>query len=156
MLAVIILLELPYDHPTRRHDGLGGNISRLQLGLSIWRLSWITFIFLPLTFIVSFFGMNVDIFGGADGDAYPNVGWYFLAAIILMIFGEYLAARTLLSHTRRIIFSAAAMVLRQAFPPTTSTNTVPTRRVRGSLHHVREQLSTRVDGPVTEQLKMLN
>ena len=48
----------------------------------------ITFIFLPLTFIVSFFGMNVNIFGGADGDAYPNVGWYFLAAVILMIFGK--------------------------------------------------------------------
>ena len=31
----------------------------LQLNTSLWRLSWITFIFLPLTFIVGFFGMNV-------------------------------------------------------------------------------------------------
>jgi Mg2+ and Co2+ transporter CorA len=30
----------------------------LQLGLSMWRLSWITFIFLPLTFTVGFFGMS--------------------------------------------------------------------------------------------------
>ena len=50
----------------------------------MWRLSWITFIFLPLTFIVSFFGMNVDLFGG-DGNTYPSVGWYFLAAVLLMI-----------------------------------------------------------------------
>ena len=28
----------------------------LQLNTSMWRLSWITFIFLPLTFISSFFG----------------------------------------------------------------------------------------------------
>ena len=34
----------------------------LQLGLSMWRLSWITFIFLPLTFMCGFFGMNVDTF----------------------------------------------------------------------------------------------
>lgn len=32
----------------------------LQLNTSMWRLSWITFIFLPLTFIVGFFGMNVS------------------------------------------------------------------------------------------------
>lgn len=31
----------------------------LQLNTSMWRLSWITFIFLPLTFIGTFFGMNV-------------------------------------------------------------------------------------------------
>jgi Mg2+ and Co2+ transporter CorA len=30
----------------------------LQLGVSMWRLSWITFIFLPLTFTVGFFGMS--------------------------------------------------------------------------------------------------
>ena len=29
----------------------------LQLNTSMWRLSWITFIFLPLTFMVGFFGM---------------------------------------------------------------------------------------------------
>jgi Mg2+ and Co2+ transporter CorA len=29
----------------------------LELNASLWRLSWITFIFLPLTFLVGFFGM---------------------------------------------------------------------------------------------------
>ena len=43
----------------------------LQLGLSMWRLSWITFIFLPLTFTVGFFGMNVDTFHNN-----PPIKWY--------------------------------------------------------------------------------
>lgn len=34
----------------------------VELNTSLWRLSWITFIFLPLTFLVGFFGMNVDTF----------------------------------------------------------------------------------------------
>jgi hypothetical protein len=55
----------------------------LQLGLSMWRLSWITFIFLPLTFIGGFFGMNVDIFQPA-GTTYPSIKWYFAAAVPLM------------------------------------------------------------------------
>lgn len=52
----------------------------LQLNTSLWRLSWITFIFLPLTFIVGFFGMNVDTFSGN-----PSIKWYFIAAIPLMV-----------------------------------------------------------------------
>ncbi|KAL8774961.1 MAG: hypothetical protein Q9209_000440 [Squamulea sp. 1 TL-2023] len=51
----------------------------LQLNTSMWRLSWITFIFLPLTFIVGFFGMNVDIFGND-----PSIKWYFVSAVPLM------------------------------------------------------------------------
>src|SRR5436305_4086366 len=43
---------------------------------SMWRLSWITFIFLPLTFIVGFFGMNVDTFAKN-----PSIKWYFIAAV---------------------------------------------------------------------------
>ncbi|KAK4497841.1 hypothetical protein PRZ48_010495 [Zasmidium cellare] len=61
--------------------GIRDSRQSLQLGLSMWRLSWITFIFLPLTFIVGLFGMNVDAF--ADN---PSIGWYFLAAVVLMIF----------------------------------------------------------------------
>lgn len=61
--------------------GIRDSRQSLQLGLSMWRLSWITFIFLPLTFIVGLFGMNVDTF--ADN---PSIGWYFLVAVILMIF----------------------------------------------------------------------
>ncbi|EEA19631.1 hypothetical protein TMatcc_009768 [Talaromyces marneffei ATCC 18224] len=51
----------------------------LELGVSMWRLSWITFIFLPLTFIVGFFGMNVDTFSNN-----PSIKWYFIAAIPFM------------------------------------------------------------------------
>ena len=52
----------------------------LQLSMSMWRLSWITFIFLPLTFIVGFFGMNVDTFADV-----PSVKWYFIATAPLMV-----------------------------------------------------------------------
>ncbi|EED14038.1 conserved hypothetical protein [Talaromyces stipitatus ATCC 10500] len=52
----------------------------LELGVSMWRLSWITFIFLPLTFIVGFFGMNVDTFANM-----PSIKWYFIAAIPFML-----------------------------------------------------------------------
>lgn len=52
----------------------------LQLGTSMWRLSWITFIFLPLTFIVGFFGMNVSTFKDD-----PSIKWYFVAVVPFMI-----------------------------------------------------------------------
>jgi len=47
----------------------------LQLGTSMWRLSWITFIFLPATFIVGFFGMNVETFAGG---ASLDIKWFFI------------------------------------------------------------------------------
>lgn len=53
----------------------------LQLGTSMWRLSWITFIFLPLTFLVSFFGMNVDTFQ----DGTPSIKWWFIVAVPMML-----------------------------------------------------------------------
>ena len=43
----------------------------LELNASLWRLSWVTFIFLPLTFLVGFFGMNVDTFSND-----PSIKWY--------------------------------------------------------------------------------
>lgn len=52
----------------------------LQLGLSMWRLSWITFIFLPLTFVCGFFGMNVDTFEGN-----PSIKWFFITAIPVLV-----------------------------------------------------------------------
>ncbi|KAF1963386.1 hypothetical protein CC80DRAFT_521428 [Byssothecium circinans] len=52
----------------------------LQLGLSMWRLSWITFIFLPLTFMCSFFGMNVDTF-----ESNPPIKWFFASALPLLL-----------------------------------------------------------------------
>ena len=58
----------------------------LQLGLSMWRLSWITFVFLPLTFIGGFFSMNVDIFQPPGSPyPYPSIKWYFAAAVPLMV-----------------------------------------------------------------------
>jgi Mg2+ and Co2+ transporter CorA len=42
----------------------------LSLNESLWRLSWITFIFLPLTFLSGFFGMNVDWFSND-----PSASW---------------------------------------------------------------------------------
>ncbi|KAK3995008.1 hypothetical protein QBC44DRAFT_320932 [Cladorrhinum sp. PSN332] len=53
----------------------------LELNASLWRLSWITFIFLPLTFLSGFFGMNVDIF--ADN---PSIKWYFIGATGVVVF----------------------------------------------------------------------
>ncbi|KAK4990382.1 hypothetical protein LTR50_002556 [Elasticomyces elasticus] len=61
--------------------GIRDSRHSLQLGMSMWRLSWITFIFLPLTFIVGFFGMNLDTFNN-----HPSIRWYFLSAIVLMLF----------------------------------------------------------------------
>ncbi|USP80094.1 hypothetical protein yc1106_07368 [Curvularia clavata] len=60
----------------------------LQLGLSMWRLSWITFIFLPLTFTVGLFGMNVSTF-----ESNPDIKWWFivsfpvLAVVLILWYG---------------------------------------------------------------------
>ena len=51
----------------------------LELNASLWRLSWITFIFLPLTFLVGFFGMNVRTF-----ERYPSIKWYFVGCVGLV------------------------------------------------------------------------
>ncbi|KAL3303002.1 ankyrin repeat-containing protein [Colletotrichum asianum] len=42
----------------------------VKMAASLKRLSWITFIFLPLTFIATSFGMNIDILD-------PNPPWYW-------------------------------------------------------------------------------
>ncbi|KAK4938522.1 hypothetical protein LTR10_021054 [Elasticomyces elasticus] len=51
----------------------------IELNESLWRLSWVTFIFLPMTFLAGFFGMNVDIFSHN-----PDVKWYFIAVVPFM------------------------------------------------------------------------
>ena len=66
----------------------------LQLNTSMWRLSWVTFIFLPLTFTVGFFGMNVDTFTNN-----PSIKWYFIVAIAMMavvLLGWFLVKHLLL------------------------------------------------------------
>ncbi|ORY01338.1 hypothetical protein BCR34DRAFT_546370 [Clohesyomyces aquaticus] len=70
----------------------------LQLGLSMWRLSWITFIFLPLTFVCGFFGMNVDTFEGN-----PSIKWWFITSIpmmLIVVFLWYGVKHTLASQRR--------------------------------------------------------
>ena len=64
----------------------------LQLGLSMWRLSWITFIFLPLTFVSGFFGMNVDTF--AEN---PSIKYFVVAAATL--FALVIASWYTMKHT---------------------------------------------------------
>jgi len=65
----------------------------LQLGSSMWRLSWITFIFLPATFIVGFFGMNVKTFAG---EGTPDIKWFFIA--LLPFFAVVIIVWYLLKH----------------------------------------------------------
>ena len=60
--------------------GIRDSRHSLQLSMSMWRLSWITFIFLPLTFIVGFFGMNVDTFSKD-----PSIKWYFVSVFPMML-----------------------------------------------------------------------
>ncbi|KAK6524163.1 hypothetical protein TWF694_005824 [Orbilia ellipsospora] len=60
--------------------GIRDSQDSLRLGTSMWRLSWVTFVFLPLSFITSFFGMNVDLF-----DNNPSIKWYFIAATPFMV-----------------------------------------------------------------------
>ncbi|KAH9869191.1 hypothetical protein IAQ61_006396 [Plenodomus lingam] len=70
----------------------------LQLGLSMWRLSWITFIFLPLTFTVGFFGMNVDVFA-----ANPQIKWWFITSVpvLLTVLVLWYAVKHSLSRQRQ-------------------------------------------------------
>ncbi|MCJ1269706.1 hypothetical protein MMC22_009598 [Lobaria immixta] len=60
------LLDMMYKSVAIRDARLS-----LNLNASLWRLSWITFIFLPLTFLSEFFGMNVDWFSHD-----PSIKWY--------------------------------------------------------------------------------
>ena len=62
--------------------GIRDSRHSLELSYSMWRLSWITFVFLPLTFTVGFFGMNVELFGV---DNAPSVKWFFIVAAPLML-----------------------------------------------------------------------
>ncbi|KAJ4303717.1 Guanine nucleotide exchange factor lte1 [Kalmusia sp. IMI 367209] len=64
----------------------------LQLGLSMWRLSWITFIFLPLTFVSGFFGMNVDTFSEN-----PSIKYFVIAAVTL--FAVVIVLWYMMKHT---------------------------------------------------------
>ena len=109
--------------------GIRDSRQSLQLGLSMWRLSWITFIFLPLTFMVSFFGMNVTWFNPPT-----NVGWWFAATAVLMVFGELPPNLPLTVGILLTASSPLPLVLREAQSSTPPSNTLPTRPLRTSLH----------------------
>jgi hypothetical protein len=53
------------------------------MNMSMKRMSWITFIFLPLVFVASIFGMNVDTF--VDEQNIVAWWWYPIASLILLI-----------------------------------------------------------------------
>jgi hypothetical protein len=122
--------------------GIRDSRQSLQLSLSMWRLSWITFIFLPLSFITSVFGMNVDIF-----ENFPSVGWYFLTASVLMIFGEDGSSPR---RRRQVVLTLCSrsthpLVCRQALSTTRSSNTLSTWPVRNSVHPPRRDLPPAMD-----------
>ncbi|KAF8472021.1 hypothetical protein BDZ91DRAFT_717042 [Kalaharituber pfeilii] len=80
--------------------GIRDSRASLQLGTSMWRLSWITFIFLPLTFIVGFFGMNVETFAG---EGTPSIKWFFIIVIpffAIVLIGWYILKHRLARHRR--------------------------------------------------------
>ncbi|KAH8145814.1 uncharacterized protein LAJ45_10137 [Morchella importuna] len=53
----------------------------VKMSQSMKRLSWITFIFLPLMFVAGLFGMNVDIL-----ESNPSWKWYPISAALFMAF----------------------------------------------------------------------
>lgn len=53
---------------------------QVELSISVWRLSWLSFIFLPLSFLCSFFSMQVTLFSDT-----PSTKWYFVAAAPMML-----------------------------------------------------------------------
>lgn len=75
----------------------------LELNASLWRLSWITFIFLPLTFLAGFFGMNVDLFRND-----PSIKWYFVCAVpmLTIVVAFWLGFRTLAPGSKKTDYSA--------------------------------------------------
>lgn len=48
----------------------------LRLGASMWRLSWITFVFLPANCLLAAFGMNVR-----QLESMPDISWLFIWAV---------------------------------------------------------------------------
>ncbi|KAL5430904.1 hypothetical protein PMIN05_009883 [Paraphaeosphaeria minitans] len=103
----------------------------LQLGLSMWRLSWITFVFLPLTFTTGFFGMNVDTF--ADD---PSIKYFLIAVVAL--FTVVIALWYMMKHTlssqhqetlRRGVYERLYSELSSKHPA------LWTRRPQVALHH---------------------
>ena len=115
----------------------------LQLNTSLWRLSWITFIFLPLTFMVGFFGMNVDTFSEN-----PSIKWYFLTAVpmMLLVFLLWFATKNFLARQRqtpyqRGIYENLFLDLSTTYPQLWSrSGPLPAARPRGIINQLKWRL----------------
>ncbi|KAI9726846.1 MAG: hypothetical protein M1834_001492 [Cirrosporium novae-zelandiae] len=104
--------------------GIRDSRHSLRLGVSMWRLSWITFIFLPLNFIVAFFGMNVDTF---END--PSLKWFFIVAVpfmcfvlVLWFFTKHMLEQTRQTPYQRGIWDKLFNDLAQQYPKLWSRN----------------------------------
>ncbi|KPI45620.1 uncharacterized protein AB675_371 [Cyphellophora attinorum] len=88
------MMDLMYKSVTIRDSR-----QSLELNASLWRLSWITFIFLPLTALSGFFGMNVDTFNKGD----PSIKWYFVAAapLLVLVVAFWFSVRTFAPASKR-------------------------------------------------------
>lgn len=53
--------------------------------MSMKRMSWITFIFLPLVFVASLFGMNVDALAENSEGQLVAWWWYPVGSVILLV-----------------------------------------------------------------------
>ncbi|KAH8149790.1 uncharacterized protein LAJ45_05942 [Morchella importuna] len=62
---------------------------------SVKRLSWITFIFLPLLFVASLFGMNINILEN-------NPGWFYYLEIAIPMFFSIMVAVAFLKHWKSL------------------------------------------------------
>ncbi|KAF2100037.1 hypothetical protein NA57DRAFT_75540 [Rhizodiscina lignyota] len=90
--------------------GLNTNVANLEearaaveQGESLKRISWLTFIFLPLMFMASIFGMNVDWFANN-----PEAKWYFVAAAVqlVVVLAVYVGTKYYMRRKKRENYSA--------------------------------------------------
>ena len=72
--------------------GIRDSRHSLHMSMSMYLVSIITFVFLPLTFIVGVFGTNVDTFANN-----PSIMWLFISAVPLMV--VVLASWFILKHS---------------------------------------------------------
>jgi len=122
----------------------------LELSMSLWRLSWITFVFLPLTFLCGFFSMQVSVFQDT-----PSVKWYFIVAVPMMvcvlaswfIFKQLLEGNTPNPYARGV-YENFFQELANSYPLLwTRSGPRPTVRLGRPLEHFKWWLITRWSAP---------
>ena len=95
------MIDLMYKSVTIRDSR-----QSLELNASLWRLSWITFVFLPLTFLSGFFGMNVDTFQSS-----PSIKWYFVTAapLLVLVVAFWYSFRKFVPESKQMDYSPAEL-----------------------------------------------